>query len=111
MRYLWNRYMNNPVATKIAASIRQQPTDWHIDPSRRYTLDHKASGLQVWVANGWPFCALWAPEKLKLGLIGRTRVWLAACAWMRKYAPAESKREAFWRSSRTISNLIDKGDV
>jgi len=110
MGYLWSRYIENPVAGKIAASIRKQPTDWHIDPARRYTLDHEASGLQVWVANGWAFCAIYAPEKLKLGLIGRTRVWLAASAWLRKYAPAETRRDAFWRSSRAIANLIDKGD-
>ncbi|SIT40051.1 hypothetical protein BN2476_230361 [Paraburkholderia piptadeniae] len=107
MKYLWNRYVDHPVAKKIAELIRQQPTQWRIDAPRRYTLDH-ASGLKVWIANGWPFCAVYEPEKLKLGVIGQTRVWLAAWAWLRKYAPAEPKRDAFWRRSRAISDLIDK---
>jgi hypothetical protein len=108
MKYFWYRFVDHPAAKRLAISLRDQPAEWNIDRERRYTLDHQPSGLQVWVANGWPFCALWAPEKLKLGLVGKTRVWLAARAWMRKYAPSESKREAFWRSSRNVLDLVNK---
>ncbi|MGF6409387.1 hypothetical protein OKW37_001057 [Paraburkholderia sp. MM5482-R2] len=111
MRYLWSRYVDNPVAKKIAASLRERPAQWQIDSEQRYTLDHEPSGLKLWIANGWAYCAIYAPEKLKLGLIGRTRVWLAAWTWLRKYAPREPRQTAFWRSSGTISKLIDKGDA
>ncbi|CAG9273471.1 conserved hypothetical protein [Paraburkholderia unamae] len=111
MKYLWYRYVDNPVAKRIAELIRQQPTQWHVDAATRYTLDH-GSGLQIWIANGWPFCAVYKPEKLKLGLVGRTRVWLAAYDWLRKYAPPiESERAAFRRRSHAISDLIDKRGI
>ncbi|MFL9898057.1 hypothetical protein PQR71_07790 [Paraburkholderia fungorum] len=100
--------MNNPVAAKVAKSIRDQPDEWTVDLERRITLDHKASGVQVWVANGWAFCAIWAPEQLKLGLLGRTIVWIAASNWLRTNAPNTSKAETFWRNCDSISNLLSK---
>jgi len=108
MKYFWYRFVDHPVAKKLAVSLREQPAEWTIDPERRYTIDHQSSGVQIWVANGWPFCALWAPEKLKLGLVGKTRVWVASWRWMRTYARTESKRQAFWRKSQNVLDVMAK---
>jgi len=75
MRDWYERWIENPVARQIAASMRNEAANWAC--SGLYALRH-TSGLEVWTGNGWWFCGVEKPVRLKLGLVGRTRVWLAA---------------------------------
>ncbi|OWT55250.1 hypothetical protein CEY11_21305 [Candidimonas nitroreducens] len=55
-----------------------------------YTIDNE-HGVSIWWANGWWFVAICCPAEEKLGLIGRTRVWLAARRWLRIHGDIYNK--------------------
>lgn len=73
----------NPAAKVIAHSLDSQPDEWNFDSSGRYCVEHNQTKLSVWVANGWWFCAVYSPNKERLGLVGRTIVWMAFKRWHR----------------------------
>jgi hypothetical protein len=107
MSYLWDRFIEHPAARKIADSIRNEPDKWAFGPTGRHTLDYKDSGLQIWVANGYSFCAIYNPESVALGVIGRLRVWRAAGQWIRRYDPPEPEAKTFRRRSKEIVDMLD----
>lgn len=90
---LYSRWIESPIARDIADSLRKAPDSWrpYSISGKVYTLDH-ASGIEIWVANGWWFCAVYRPDRRKLGLIGRTRVWLGAVSHIRAAEAREVER-------------------
>ena len=79
----YQRRIWNPKATVIARSIRNEPEKWERDFPTSFCLCR--SGLKIWLANGWWFCAIDKPQEEKLGLIGRTIVWIECKRWLRAH--------------------------
>lgn len=82
LRRFYDRWIMHPAAFEIAKSIVNEPDRWQLCPVgcvlERDNLPYGVAG--VWVANGWFYCQMWRwpqPE-IKLGLFGRTIVWIAA---------------------------------
>lgn len=81
LRRFYDRWIMHPAATDIALDIWEHPERWTTDDNgcvlRREGLPFKAVG--VWIANGWFFCEMYAysDPPTKLGLLGRTIVWIA----------------------------------
>lgn len=76
----------NPKAKILAESIRNAPDRWFHDYSEaRNTITTSAQDLEIWVGNGWWFCAIYRPCGEKLGLFGRTLVWRAYRRWLRTH--------------------------
>lgn len=55
-------------------NLLQKPAEWQI---REHGLHHISSGVDIWTANGRPFCALYSPSRLDLRVWSQRRIWRA----------------------------------
>jgi len=68
----------------ICNSLRDEPESWK---ATERLLTH-ASGVSLWVANGWSsLSACCSATDVHLGIVGRWRVWKAYKIWKRWQLP------------------------
>lgn len=54
------------VVDAFIEAIQTRPRDFSIGP---HTINDKATGMQFWIANGFPFYGVYEPYKMNFGFI------------------------------------------
>lgn len=74
----------------IVKSLESAPFDWKLT---KFTLDHKCSGLSIWISNGSGHYDLFAPESISFGFFDRRRFARAFRKWKKVTGNIDSSKK------------------
>lgn len=75
------RPIKQNVVVWIYKSLLTEPENWE---RGNYTLTHKATGLQIWIANSWFHLCIYRPQEINFSFYWKIKIWRAfKTRWMR----------------------------